>query len=61
MGRAIPVGELNVADAGGVEKVSAGAERAYGAPFPSADYKAMMAQWPLAYNDKVGVQRAYAE
>ena len=61
MGRAIPVGELNVSDAGGVEKVSAGAERAYGAPFPGADYKAMMAQWPLAYNDKAGVQRAYAE
>lgn len=59
MGRAIPVGELNVADAGGPGRVSVGAEKGYGAPFPGADYKALMANWPQAYGDQRDVIEAY--
>ena len=59
MGRAIPAGELNVADSGGPSKVSAAAEAGYCAPFPTADYKGLMCNWPLAYNAKSDVVSTY--
>ena len=59
LGRGLPVAEINAADAGGPSKITLAAEAGYGAPFPSADYKALVAIWPLMYNNRSSVLKQY--
>ncbi|CAE8588813.1 unnamed protein product [Polarella glacialis] len=59
IGRALPIADLCAGGAGGPNLVSAKAAAGYGAPFPSTDYKALAAIWPLAYNDLYRVWKQY--